>query len=105
MTCIASTSALSSDLDLSLKERPVAKVVRMLKDMQEELNKELEDDKAVYELLTCWCNTNNKEKTQAIAEGEAKIEQLVADLGEAGAKIQELKQKIAQTKAEYNKEF
>merc|ERR1719386_75033 len=102
-TSTTSASVLSRDQDLSLKERPVAKVVRMLKDMQDELNKELEDDKAVYEMLTCWCETNEKEKTKAIAEGEAKAAQLEADLGEAAAKIKELKEKIAQAKDAYNK--
>merc|ERR1719235_1318632 len=96
-------SILSRDADLSLKERPVAKVVRMLKDMQDELNKELEDDKAVYEMLTCWCETNEKEKTKAIAEGEAKAAQLEADIGEAVATMKELKEKIQQAKDAYNK--
>merc|ERR1719265_348824 len=100
-----SETVLSRDLELSLKERPVAKVVRMLKDMQEELNKEMEDDKAVYEMLTCWCETNEKEKTKAIEEGEANAARLEAELGEAAAKIKELKEKIAQIKDSYNKEF
>merc|ERR1719421_1161217 len=99
----ASESALARDQELSLKERPVAKVVRMLKDMLDELNKELEDDKAVYEMLTCWCETNEKEKTKAIEEGEAKIAQLEADIGEDLAKIKELKEKIQQAKDAYNK--
>merc|ERR1719399_210242 len=93
-----SASALARDEDLSLKERPVAKVVRMLKDMLAELNAEMEDDKAVYEMLTCWCETNRKEKEKSIAEGEARIEQLYADLGEMGARIKELKALIATTK-------
>merc|ERR1719337_734583 len=37
--------------------------------MQAELQKELEDDKAVYEMLACWCSTNEKEKTQALRWG------------------------------------
>merc|ERR1719506_2752137 len=94
----ASASVLARDEDLSLKERPVAKVVRMLKDMQDELNKELEDDKAVYEMLTCWCETNEKEKTKAIAEGEATAAALEADMGEFLAKMKELKEKIQQAK-------
>merc|ERR1719298_338413 len=107
MAIVLSTSALESvlsrDEDLSLKERPVAKVVRMLKDMQDELNKELEDDKAVYEMLTCWCETNEKEKNKAIAEGEANAARLEGELGEAAAKIKELKGKIAEAKDAYNK--
>merc|ERR1719313_2723526 len=90
----ASESALARDQELSLKERPVAKVVRMLKDMLAELNKELEDDKAVYEMLTCWCETNEKEKTKAIEEGEAKIAQLEADIGEDLAKIKSSKKRF-----------
>ena len=31
------------------------KIVRMLQDMKVELQTEAEDDKAVYEKLTCWC--------------------------------------------------
>merc|ERR1719311_1823641 len=102
LSTTALESALSRDADLSLKERPVAKVVRMLKDMQEELNKELEDDKAVYEMLTCWCETNEKEKVKAIELGEAKQAALEAELGEAAAKMKELKEKIATSKDKYN---
>jgi chromosome segregation ATPase len=56
-------------------------------------------------MLTCWCNTNEKEKTAAIEAGEANIARLEAELGEAAAKIKELKEKIKQTKDDYNKEF
>merc|ERR1719217_1587129 len=94
----ASVKALERDEAESLKTRPVQKVVNMLKDMLAELNAEMEDDKAVYEMLTCWCETNRKEKTKAIEEGEAKIAQLEADLGEYAAKIKELKALIAESK-------
>merc|ERR1719262_1259722 len=94
---------LEKDLTMSLKLRPVMKVVRMLEDTLAELNKELEDDKAVYEMLTCWCETNEKEKTKAIAEGEANAARLEGELGEAAAKIKELKGKIAEAKDSYNK--
>merc|ERR1719299_32534 len=107
MTMLLTTSAsfLSRDQDMSLKERPVAKVVRMLKDMQAELNKEMEDDKAVYEMLTCWCETNEKEKVKAIELGEAKQADLEAELGEAAAKMKELKGKIATATDDYNKSW
>merc|ERR1719201_2463208 len=101
----ASESVLARDEELSLKERPVAKVVRMLKDMQAELNKELEDDKAVYEMISCWCKTNDEEKTKAIAEGEAKSAQLLAEMDETAAKIIETKAKLKETKDEYNKDW
>jgi len=79
-------------LDAS-KERPVMKVVRLLKDMQSELTRDLEDDKAVHEMLDCWCTTNEKEKTKAIELGSARIAELEAFLGEAAAKMKEMKEK------------
>lgn len=104
---IANSAAglLERDEQFSLKERPVAKVVRMLKDMQAELNKEMEDDKAVYEMISCWCKTNDQEKTKAIEEGEAKSAQLLAEMDETAAKIIETKEKIKETKDEINKDF
>ncbi len=54
-------TALANDKDMSLKMRPIMKIVRILEDMKVELNKELEDDKAVHEMMDCWCSTNEKE--------------------------------------------
>merc|ERR1719161_1104682 len=90
-----STSALARNLerDMNMKTRPIMKVVAMLEDMKAELAKEAEDDKAVYELLMCWCKTGVQDKTKAIEMGQAKIEQLAAAMGEAAGKIQELKTK------------
>jgi len=98
----AASMVLQSDLSDSLKERPVMKVVRMLQDMKAELSKELDDDKAVHELMACWCKTNSAEKTAAIAAANAKIEQLTASMGASAARIAELKQKRAETLAEVN---
>jgi len=89
----AKLTQLSKDLDMSTKTRPIMKVVRMLEDMKEELNKELEDDKAVQELLDCWCGTGMKEKEKSIQLAESRIGELEAALGEALAKINELKSK------------
>merc|ERR1719203_2347537 len=79
--------------DASLKERPVAKVVRLLQDMMEELDNELADDKAVHEKLECWCKDNGQEKTKAIRLGEGKEGELESYLGEAAAKMKELEAK------------
>merc|ERR1719265_2982638 len=78
------------------------KVVRMLQDMKSELQKELEDDKAVHELMACWCKTNNNEKTAAIAAANARIEQLEASMGASAAKMSELKAKRKETLDEVN---
>merc|ERR1719267_180956 len=112
LKCLASTVLLSSasatsvalqtDLSLNLQERPVMKVVRLLQDTKAELEKELEDDKAVHELMACWCNSNDQEKAAAIEAGKAKIAELVSSMGADAAKIAELKQKRKETLDEVN---
>lgn len=90
-----STRSLQTDA----KERPVMKIVRLLQDMQAELEKEKADDEAVHESLDCWCKTNEGEKSKAIETGEAKVADLKASMGEFAAKIEELREGLATTKA------
>jgi len=99
-----SVSALARDLDEGLKERPVMKVVRLLQDMRDELQRDLDDDKKVHEQLTCWCKAGKEEKTAAIEAGESKQNELEAFLGEAAAKMSELKNKRDVTLDEVNKD-
>lgn len=96
----SAVTALAKDEELSLRTRPVMKVVRMLEDMKDQLNKDLEDDKAVHEMMDCWCSTNEKEKTKAIELGTARVGELEALLGETLAKIKELKSKRKSTQEE-----
>merc|ERR1740115_457292 len=98
----AMSVALKSDLSVDLQERPVMKVVRLLQDTKAELEKELDDDKAVFALMTCWCNSNDQEKAAAIAAGKAKIAELESSMGAGAAKIAGLKEKRAETLAEVN---
>jgi len=80
-------------------ERPVMKIVRLLQDMKVELEKEKADDEAVFEMLDCWCKTNEEEKSKAIELGESKMQDLKAQQGEFSAKIEELREGLASTKA------
>jgi hypothetical protein len=99
----AATSALQRDaVSMNLQERPVMKVVRLLQDTKAELEKELDDDKAVYELMTCWCTSNDQEKVAAIEAGKAKIAELESSMGADAAKISELKSKRKETLDEVN---
>ena len=85
---------------LDLKYRPVSKVVKLLKDMQAELNAEKAKDQAVFDKLTCWCETNLKEKTLSTATANKQITGLVADIERLSAKAAGLKANIAQVKKE-----
>merc|ERR1719456_1131472 len=58
------------------KEYPVSRVVALLKDMHTQLEKEQDADEEVYEKLACWCETNDKEKTKAITDAQARIANL-----------------------------
>merc|ERR1719407_32815 len=67
------------------KGNPVIKVINLLKDMVKQLEKEAEEDEEIYEKMACWCETNDKEKTKAIADAEAHIEDLTTTIEELSA--------------------
>jgi len=64
--------------DDDAKNRPVSKVITVLKDMVTQLEKEGEEDEETYEAFACWCTTNDKEKTKSIADGEQSVQDLTA---------------------------
>merc|ERR1719414_1175383 len=95
-------SSLSFDA-AEAKNRPVSKVITLLKDMLKQLEKEAEEDEEIYDKMACWCETNDKEKTKAIAEAEARIEDLTTKIEELTAisarlntEIKNLEKEVAQ---------
>merc|ERR1719491_1186580 len=78
------SGALSFDV-AAAKNRPVSKVITLLKDMLKQLEKEAEEDEEIYDKMACWCETNDKEKTKSIAEAEARIEDLTTKIEELTA--------------------
>jgi len=104
-TCLpVAMASLAYDKDMSLRERPVQKVVRMLQDMKVELTNEMEDDKAVQETLECWCKTGKQDKEKAIEEGVQRKQQLEDQIGSAVAKVKELTAKRKATWDEIQKD-
>merc|ERR1719162_819863 len=53
--------------------------------MAKQLEKEAEEDEEIYENMACWCETNDKEKTKAIADAEAHITDLTSQIEELSA--------------------
>merc|ERR1719236_158419 len=95
------SSKLSDDL-VDAKNRPVSKVITLLKDMLAQLEKEAAEDEEIYDKMACWCETNDKAKTKAIAEAEAriadltsKIEELTANSARLGTEIKNLEKEVA----------
>merc|ERR1719502_1318829 len=85
------------------KNRPVSKVIGLLKDMVAQLEKEAEEDEEVYESMGCWCETNDKIKTKAIADAEAKIERLTAAIEDFAANSARLTVEIGNLEKEVAK--
>jgi len=78
------------------KERPVTKVINLLKEMQATLEKEADEDQAVYDAMACWCETNEKGKTKAVADGTQSDMDLTAKIPELAAKGAQLQVEIEQ---------
>jgi hypothetical protein len=76
------------------KNRPVSKVITLLKDMLKQLEKEAEEDEEIYDKMACWCETNDKEKTKSIAEAETRIEDLTTKIEELTANSARLNTEI-----------
>jgi len=85
------------------KNRPVSKVITLLKDMLKQLEKEAEEDEEIYDKLACWCETNDKEKTKAIADAEAKIDDLTTKIEELTALSARLNTEIKNLESEVAK--
>jgi len=99
---VHATSSLTFDA-AAAKNRPVTKVVNLLKDMLKQLEKEAEEDEEIYDQLACWCATNDKEKTKSVAEAEAhikdlttSIEDLTASTSRLGTEVKNLDKEVAE---------
>jgi chromosome segregation ATPase len=85
------------------KNRPVTKVINLLKDMQKQLEKEADEDEEIYNKMACWCTNNDKEKTKAIADAEDRINNLVSTIEEKTATSSRLSTEITNLETEVSK--
>jgi len=99
---VSMKSSLTFD-EAAAKNRPVSKVITLLKDMLKQLEKEAEEDEEIYDKMACWCETNDKEKTKSIADAEArisdlttKIEELTANSARLNTEIKNLEKEVAE---------
>jgi hypothetical protein len=76
------------------KEDPVNKIIRLLTDMKDQVEKEASADMVGYNKYMCWCDTNRKEKTEAVEIATKKIAELTTFLEEGAAKKEKLKTEI-----------
>lgn len=101
---VATHASLNADFDSAeWKTRPITKVIGLLQDMQGQLQKEADQDEEMYEKLGCWCETNDKEKTKAIADANVRITDLTAAIEGFTAKTSQLETEIEKLNADVAK--
>jgi len=86
--------------DDSAKEHPVTKIVNMLKKMQTTLGEEQAKDDEINEKMSCYCETNDKEKNEAVEAAVRAIDELTVTIEEKSALAAKLATEIEQLKAE-----
>lgn len=79
---------------------PIKRVTNLLSKMKAELEAEADKEAEMYDKMVCWCETNEKEKTKAIADAEALDKELTAEIGERAAKFGEDSTEIARLKSQ-----
>jgi len=77
---------------------PVKRVVNLLNKMKAELEHEADNEAAMYDKMVCWCETNEREKTKAIADADAKDKELQATIEGMSARFGVLSTEIAKLK-------
>merc|ERR1719160_921910 len=96
---LLATSAMAN-VQADAKNRPVSKVITLLNDMQKQLETEAKEDAETYDAMMCWCETNDKGKTKAIADGETSIAELEAAIESYTALSSKLTTEIANLESE-----
>merc|ERR1719313_2354637 len=93
----------------AIGETPVQKVARLLTEMKDQLDADAKSDEELFEKLGCFCATNKKDKTEAVAAAEKAIvsyeqaiEELTAKSAEYSATITRLDGEIAKATAALN---
>jgi chromosome segregation ATPase len=92
---IAAISSMRLSVD---KERPVNRVINLLKEMSQTLEKEAEEDQEIYDKLSCWCRENDSEKNKAVADAQAAITRFTAAIEELSASSADLAVDIKKTR-------
>lgn len=90
----AASSAPSMGVVVQAEPNPLQKVVKLLQEMKLQVEKDGEADSEAYAKYSCWCATNEKQKTEAIAEAERRIQDLASFLTVAVQTEAQLKTEI-----------
>lgn len=92
------TSALDPATEVKKYVSPVKRVTNLLAKMKAELEAEADKESEMYDKMVCWCEKNEKEKKKAVADANARDNELVAEIEGRSARFGELSTNIAATK-------
>jgi len=86
------------------KKNPIQRVVGMLNDMKSQLEKEADKEAEMYDQMVCWCETNEKAKTKAIADAEAKDKDLQSEIESRAARFGSVSTEIGAMKKQIDED-
>jgi len=81
-------------------QSPIKRVVSLLKKMKTELEHEANHEAEMYDKMVCWCETNEKEKTKAIKDADARDSSLSSEIDSRSARFGALSTQISGMKTE-----
>jgi len=82
---LLAAAALLATVSAEEKDRPVSRVIALLRNIQKELIEEAKKDEETFDKIDCWCKVNRKEKQGAVAEANRRINEQEATIQEAAA--------------------
>jgi hypothetical protein len=94
VTAVVAGVLAASSNDADSKVNAVDKVITVLEEMKAQLEKEAAGDDALMDKMVCWCETNDKLKTKAIADNKQLMAQLEEAIPEHAAKIATLQAEV-----------
>jgi len=103
MACIVARFALLALLATvggAVTANPIRKVVTMLQSMQKKVTAEGEKEKELYEKFMCYCKNGDEALGKSIADAEAKMPAVTADIEEAEGQEKQLKLDLESHKAD-----
>jgi len=80
-------------------DTPVTRVTNLLKELMDQMKKDLEEDEKLTKELLCWCNDQRWTKGEEKADTDGKIKHLISEIERLVALIKELEALIADLKA------
>jgi len=93
---LISFAAVVSGIQLTMEGSPTERVIKLLEDLQTQVQEEGTAEAETYDKFACFCKDKDGAKVESIATREADVETLTADLAQLAAEATQLKADIAQ---------